>query len=266
MRNGKMLLISAFAVSLSANIAIANCLGIPDSLKSEDGNWLFQAPNGSWKHISELNLTVSDGRSRDVSFVYVARTFDSEREGIIVVKTGVRVTDAQDANAVKLARQFSQRCNDNRLFLGGKVKAKSYDSYHDYSYNADKDDQNTLESFHLSYPVRTGACKRSNDDTPDSYMAFRWQSNRSQFSFDKSVVDGGQFSQFFAQFGPTPAFANTLSDRRVEIKHYTTRDSKAACVAFNAAVKPGAFVRVVDLERRTGLLRAPEQSWEWPTR
>ena len=250
MRNFKLSVISAFALGLLSQVAFANCTGVPELLIS-DGNWLFRV-NGLWQPIGGLNSALADGRSRNVPFIYVARDPDGAREGIVVIKTGTRAADGAE-DKVELERSFGQRCNDNRMFPGGKVRGRSYDAYHDYSYGVEREDQRTLEAFHLSYPVRAGRCKLSNDDTPDSYFAFRWQSNRSQFSFDRSVVRGGQFSQFVAQFGPSPAIASTLTARRVEVKYYATRNNNVACVSFAAPVRPGAFIRVIDLEHRTGL-------------
>jgi hypothetical protein len=144
------------------------------------------------------------------------------------------------------------------------VRGRSYDIYHDYSYSVERGDQDMIDSFHVNYPKRIRGCKRSNDDTTDSYFTGRWQSNRSQFSFDETVVVNGQRSQFFAQFGAAPAYASpSVSDRKVEMKRYISDKNGLACVAFSVPVRPGTFIRINDLERRIGLFRAAEQLWEW---
>ena len=190
------------------------------------------------------------------------------RRGILVVKTGLRAPAAGNSERVTLAREAYRpidRCETFPRFNGGSVKGRSYDGYHDYSYSVEESDRNMMASFHVSYAGRVQGCRNSNDDTVDSYFTGHWKSNRSQFSFDEKVVASGQHSQFFAQFGITPAYASTsISERRVEMKRYTSDRSGLACVTFNATVRPGTFIRINDLERRIGLFRAEEQSWEWP--
>jgi hypothetical protein len=235
----------------------------------DDGAWLVSL-NGSWQPMDRLNAALSDGRPRDLNFAYVARdpALTIYRRGILVIKTGFRAS-AKGGDRVTLAREAYQRdrvetCESYPSFPGGSVRGKSYDNYHDYSYSVDGADRTLLTSFHVTYAGRTRGCKASNDDNSDSYFTGRWQSNRSQFSFDESVVANGQHSQFLAQFGATPAYASTASARKVEIKRYTADSNGFACVTFTASMGPGSFIRINDLERRIGLLRADEQRWEWP--
>lgn len=268
MSNWKVLVGSALFLLTSGISALADCR-IAGAESLPDGTWLVSL-NGNWKPVSELNGLVADGRAHDVNFTYVAREPDPTipRRGILVIKTGVRAPDA--VGKVALAREAYQpvdQCESYPRFPGGSVRARSYDDYHDYSYSVEKSDQKTIEAFHVSYPKRGQGCSRSNDDTTDSYFTGRWQSNRSQFSFDEDVVATGQHSQFLAQarFFIGPAYAGTgLSERRVEIKRYVADKNGLACVPFSVALKQGSFVRINDLERRDGLFRAPEQSWEWP--
>lgn len=267
MTNWKTLFASASIVLISAASAFGDCNAIVGSQSLPDGTWLANV-NGSWKSITNLDVLVADGRSHNVDFVYLVREADQTvpRRGLLVIKTAVRASTAVDRVAlVREAYRPVDQCESYSPFPGGSVKGISYDNYHDYSYSADKVDQPTLTAFHVSYPRRGQGCRLSNDDTTDSYFTARWQSNRSQFSFDQRVVATGQHSQFFAQFGPAPAYASTgLSERRVEMKRYIADKSGMTCVAFSATVKPGMFIRINDLERRDGVFRAPEQSWEWP--
>jgi hypothetical protein len=247
---------------------LADCSGVVGAETVSDGTWLVLL-KGRWQPISELNSALADGRPSMMNFTYVAREpeLTNFRRGILVIKTGLRAP-AGSTDRVTLVREAYEpieKCESYPRFPGGSVRGRSYDDYHDYSYNVERDDQSTIKTFHVTYAKRVQGCRRSDDDTSDSYFTGRWQSNRSQFSFTEGVVTGGQYSQFAAQFGLTPAYASSsLSARRVEIRPYNSDKNGLACVSFNAFVGPGAFIRINDLERRIGLSRAAEQSWEWP--
>jgi hypothetical protein len=269
MSNCKVICISALVVVTSVVSAFADCSNIVGADAVKDGTWLARL-NGKWRPVAELNSFIADRRSREVSFTYVVKESEPTtfRRGVLVIKTGIRIPAAETGDRVTLAREAYrpiEQCESYPAFPGGDVRGRSYDGYHDYSYSAEKDDQNLITSFHVTYARRAQRCKRSNDDTSDSYFTGHYQSNRSQFSFDERVVANGQYSQFFAQFGVAPAYANTsMSDRRVEMKRYNSDKNGLACVGFSVVVKPGIFIRINDLEQRIGLFRAPEQSWDWP--
>ncbi|MDH2354240.1 hypothetical protein QCM80_26755 [Bradyrhizobium sp. SSUT112] len=263
----KALFVSVLALGTSSGAVLGGC-DIAGLDAMPDGAWLVSL-NGSWRPIDELSPTLRDGRPREVTFAYVAREpeLTTFRRGILVIKTAVRASGVARSDRVTLARDAYkpvEKCESYPQFSGGSVKGRSYDDYHDYSYSAKGLDGPLLSSFHVSYAARVQGCKGSDDDTTDSYFTGHWQSNRSQFSFDDRVVAKGQNSQFFAQFGVTPAYASSMSERKVEMKRYTSDRSGLACVTFNATVRPGTLLRINDLERRVGLFRAAEQSWEWP--
>jgi hypothetical protein len=253
--------------------AAADCRLVVGATDLTDGTWLFRT-NGVWQPISELKAVVADGKSREVNFAYVARepALKNLRRGILVIKTGSNgpgvdaVALAREAyTAVREASRNVDQCKSYpKMPDRSSVAGRSYDRYHDYSDDVEATDQTTLNSFHVGYPARTGGCRRSNDDATDSLFTGRWQSNISQFSFDRTVVETGQRSRFFAQFGATPAYASSMSRRHVEMKRYNADDTGLACVLFARKVEPGFFVRINDLERRDWLFRVPEQSWEWP--
>lgn len=269
MSSRKIISVSVLVVVTSTISALADCSNLVGADALQDGAWLAHL-NGSWRPVAELNSTITDGRSREVNFTYVAREpeLSTFRRGILIIKTGVRMAASENSDKVTLARPAYrpvEQCESYPEFYGGAVRGRSYDGYHDYGYSAEKGDQRVISSFHVTYSRRAQGCKRSNDNTSDSYFTGRYQSNRSQFSFDERVVSNGQYSQFFAQFGTATAFASTsMSDRRVEMKRYNADKSGLACVAFSVTVKPGIFIRINDLERRVGLFRPSEQSWEWP--
>jgi len=263
----KTLVASSLILLASAGFALADCRGIAGAGAQPDGAWLFRV-NGSWRPIAELNSVVADGRSRQVNFLYVASEpgLRALRRGVLVIKTGLNGPgNVNVALAREAYTRIKEQCESYPTFNGGSVRGRSYDRYHDYGYNVEKTDQDLIQSFHVSYPARGGGCRRSHDATTDSYFAGRWQSNISQFSFDKGVVANGQYSQFVAQFSVSTAYAGTsMSDRRVEMKRYVADDSGLACVLFSSPVRPGTFIRINDIERRGGLFRTGEQSWEWP--
>ena len=267
MTSWKTIFVSIFALNMSSGMVFGGCdiVGF-DSMP--DGAWLVSL-NGSWRPIDELSPALKDGRTRDLTFAYVAREpeLGAFRRGLLVIKMATRAPAAGNADRVTLARDAYkpvEKCESYPPFPGGYVKGRSYDDYHDYSYSAKGADGQLLSSFHVSYAARVKGCKNSNDDATDSYFTGRWQSNRSQFSFDESVVAKGQNSQFVAQFGVGPAYASSsMSERRVTMKPYASDKNGLACVTFNATVRPGTLIRVNDLERRIGLFRAAEQSWEW---
>lgn len=268
MWNCRTLIASVLLLGTSSGAVLGGC-DVGGLEGKDDGDWLVSL-NGAWQPVDALNPTLGDRLPRELTFAYVARepALAASRRGILVIKTGIRQPSTRNDDRVKLAREAFRpvdKCEYYPRFGGGEVKGKSFDDYHDYSYRVDEGDQGLLASFHVTYAARARGCKNSNDDNSDSYFTGRWQSNRSQFSFDENVVMNGQHSQFLAQFGPAPAYAgNAVSGRKVLMKRYAADKNGFACVTFNATVAPGAFIRINDLERRIGLFRATEQRWEWP--
>ena len=268
MRNCKKFLASILLFGMSSSAVLGGC-DVAGLDGKQDGAWLVNL-DGTWQPMEELNSALSDGRPRNLTFAYVAREPElaTFRRGILVVKTGSRVPPTTSSGRVTLAREAyspAEKCEYYPKFSGGSVSGRSYDDYHDYSYKVEETDQGLLTSFHVTYAGRAQGCKASNDDTSDSYFTGRWQSNRSQFSFDENVVATGQHSQFIAQFGVGPAYAsNAISGRKVEMKRYAADRNGFACVTFTVMVAPGVFIRINDLERRNGLFRVAEQKWEWP--
>lgn len=259
----RLVLTLAVAVTPTVASSADSCREV-DKAYREDGALLFSVDNSAYRPVKQfLNEALSDGRPRDVWFAYVASDPSGARSGTIVIKTGSRVAAEDASDKVTLKRTEGNSCNGGRAFEGRPVAGRLYDRYHDYSYSAGND-TSVLDAFHTRYQGRNG-CTASNDDSPDSYFRLRWQSNRSQFSFDPSVVEGGQYSQFADQFVPTRAMASGLRSRRVEMRHYAMNETPV-CIEFRAELRPGTFVRIVDLERRIGFARASEEFWEWTTK
>lgn len=264
----------ALMFSATASVAAADCGGIPSLDSYPDGTWLFRSGSG-WKPVADLNRALADWQPRRVSFAYIARDEGAgpPRAGVLVVKAGVRVprgnaatSEPPSSGEVTLMGRYDEaaECRTAQSFPRTKVRSRSYDDYHDRGTNVPERAQ--LENFHIGYRTATG-CRRSNDVNMyvsiDGASRFRVRSNRSQFSFDPSVVAAGQYRQFLSFFRPASAHASEgLFDQRVEIKRYQLPKAGAACVRFHTRLVPGAFVRIVDLERRTPL-PTPEQSWSW---
>ena len=207
---------------------------------------------------------------RKVTFAYVANepALKAGRRGILVIKSGVEGPQAVATGRVALVRDSypvrgdKDRCESFPEFASGRsVRIRSYDAYHDYSRIIDQNDGATLAEYHVNYVGRTGDCARSDLTDSDLYQN---RSNRSDFSFDQEVVKNGQKSQWANQFRLRTAYAEPLAERQVTIKKYTADGSGIACIVFDMMLKPGGFVRVIDLERRQGLFRAEELSWSWP--
>ena len=266
------LAVTCLIIATSATTVSANCNQIADAGSMADGTWLFRK-NGEWRPVTNLTAEITNGNTRSVTFAYIARepNLKSARRGILVIKTGLEGPSAANTGKVALVRDnyerlsAAERCELYPAFSSGKtVKIRSYDYYHDYSEITDAADGATLKSFHVNYLARNSGCKRSDDATPDSYFASRRRSNRSDFSFNPEVVRAGQSSRFWAQFGFGTAYAEPLAERQVMIKRYVANADGPACVVFDAELKPGSFIRINDLERRIGLFRSEEQSWEWP--
>ncbi|WP_155256333.1 hypothetical protein [Mesorhizobium loti] len=260
---------TAFALLASTILALADCPSIPGAANQPDGAWLFLTTAG-WRDVAKLKSVFADGATRRVSFAYIAndRTSGLSRRGVVVVKSGLdgKSSAQSGPDDVTLERGASpkiDKCEIYPTFASPKVVGgRSYDDYHDGGYKTKYDA--TLKSFHVKYASRSG-CRWSNDASADAYFAGRWTSNRSQFSFDPTIVANGQPSQFLATiFGVSRAYAGKpMAKRRVELRPYRADETGLACVLFELTLEPGSFVRVNDLERGRKV-RASELSWQWP--
>ena len=120
-----------------------------------------------------------------------------------------------------------------------------------------------LQQFHTRYEATDYASPRETcrhtDDQNATNGTHEARNNRSQFSFVTSIVDYGisggvssdvaSLGSFFFG-GPAVAAANTLGERRVEIKPYQTTDG-VACIPFIVNTRGTAQVlRINDLDRR----------------
>lgn len=246
---------------------------VPDQLQNGQ---LFYRNQTQWVPLGSGQTASST--SAIASLVYIAReTIDPtlSRSGTLIVKSGRTLVPGDpdvgsERRLVKLRRTRTletDRCFQGLHFSPGSVSARSYDAYHDYGDElSDKTEQRRLDNFHLKYSGRQSACKSTNDTSWDAPLQWDFRSNRSQFSFDPTVVSSGMYVRTASVFRLTPAAASsaTLVDQRVEIRRYSTGEGGLACVPFNVKIT-GAnfFLRVNDLESRkrgTYLIRDAETS------
>jgi hypothetical protein len=238
----------------------------------------WDGPNKTWAAVPDGGLSLP---ATEAQLIYVTREFflNEPKSGAIVVKTG-RTIDAGEKDPVPARKRIkldrarqaefeSCRRNNDPPSFDGSVSALEYDRYHDYGYDAgDNEDGRSLTQFHTKYISRSGRCDTTTDSsTFDAPLRWDWRSNRSQFSFDPSVVSGGFHSQIIAGLnwrGAAAIGSVGLADQQVKIIKYRTNAQKTACIALR--VKPTGkkfFIQVNDLEgapKGVRLIRADELS------
>lgn len=266
-----MLVVMA-AVPVTAASDPCSSLGVDTAWRLADGD-LYVDGEGGWEKVERNSPGVTEPQT--LNFIYIAReTFSRDRTGVIVIKTG-RGIDSQRSEPpgrnVRLVRDEAAHRDgacDIREFQSQSVSSQSYDEYHDHGFIVAE--QETFDSFHTTYR-KSDACRQTNDANADvllpRFLGGDGRSNRSQFSFDESVVDRGMFSQIVSLLRPRSAFAwEGLSDQRVEIIRYAIEgDEKLVCIPFSVnATGPHFFLRINDLEARDPprfARRGKERSW-----
>jgi hypothetical protein len=221
---------------------------------------LYTMISGRWLPMPQ-NLTARGA----VLFTYVVKTA-VPRAGVIVIKSGTTRNQSDVAPAqtmVKLVRSqsFSNHCKVS-AFSSNEISLKAYSDFHDFGYRGTaslRAFENILHDFHIEYGSKTGSCgsddliRRTDSVIFDALLAGDSRSNRSQFSFDPSVVNGGMYSQMLASLGfrSASAYEPNLIDLRVEIIPYRSESNEISCVQFGIpALGPGYSIRINDLEGR----------------
>lgn len=263
-------------------MAQTSCGGIvANGQQIADGMLLYRdARSGRWQVVASGGQIPLYGRgSVALSYVVQETWGDNPRAGMIVIKSGRVVDDAQQArkSQVNLHREAQADTSNGRCGpsvrtdrWSGTVSAEAYDSYHDWSRGnlRDPDVQILDEQFHSAYEGRKGRCDASNSTNTNLGFA---ASKRSQFSFNEEVVRNGVTAarQLFAIVRVAWAVADPrLYDRRVETRRYKLADdSNVACIRVNLDLsRNDVFLRIVDLEgldetNRARRTRGPERSW-----
>jgi hypothetical protein len=239
--------------------------------KPHDGQLFYRIKGASsWTEMPYGGTSLGNTRSE---FTYVIdESFEKERSGVVIVKTGrVRRAGEEAADpqtkSVRLVRHpqgiNNSPCGEVTPFGSGSVSPKSYDDYHDIGRQTP--DDATLDSFHFTYVARRNSCHKTNSSLGDSLSLYA-RSNRGQFSFDTDVVDRGTYFQLALFLHATTASASSekLENQRVETRQYHVTSGTPECISFKYNV-PGtaAFLRINDLEALSNdvPIRAPEHRW-----
>ena len=252
--NWHQVLWAATIVLISPGLATATCDRIKGPLDYADRSLLW-LDHGKWVPVKNLNSTLGDGKKKTLKFAYIIRDRKDlgKRKGVVVVKSGFsgpQTSGNTQYNSVQLHRPRTKDACRKSAYnnMQAQVSTKAYDDYHDRGIKTGSDE--AFSRFHITYESMQG-CRRSNDSSADSFFKGNLRSNRSQFSFDPTVVAKGQYRHLFGWFRLNSAYANEISGRAVQIRKYQADTDGLACVTFRATVGPGAFLRVNDLESRT---------------
>jgi hypothetical protein len=244
----------------------------------DNGTLLAEADGGDWRKFEGFQGL---SRPTPMSFAYVVKDSFTERAGVVVVKTArwAPARNASRSGAVKLVRTSSfpdTKCTSD-AFPTRSVRARAYEDYHGKGFlesraldsRADGDliesNRTIIERFHSKYPTTNGC--RSSDST--TYDGFEYRNNRSQFSYDTSVVDHGwSYATTNLALSLIPealAAPSRLLQQRTEIHHYKVTPSRPTCIMFDLDLAAADQVlRINDVEDRNSLLRAGEKRWQPP--
>ena len=257
-----------FASFASADISFANdsCRFLPESLGPLQEGQLLASGKSGWQTFSTLSDLVARS-PQEMEFAYVIGTSGApDRAGVLVVKTNrpVAAADTDELrNRVKLVRR--DIVSDPGCAAVGppnsetSISTQSFRDYHDFPPRATKSLRQTTEggvtefdavrAFHFEYrSVRKRKCVRTDNDDSDDFPT-NGNSNRAQFSFDKTVVSEGTYTMFRLFWVPASPFEGA-AEHRVLVRKYTTQEG-LACVRFSVPLRSTDYsFRINDLEAR----------------
>jgi hypothetical protein len=246
--------------------------------KLDDGH-LYYFRGSKWTEIQSANYQLLPPGQYD--FVYVINeSLPLGRAGVLVIKSGRYqnpTRSAEEAKSVRLIRDES-RFTKTRMTCpravakfnsgGEPVSARAYDGYHDYGYQADpaSADMDTIRRFHVAYENASRQCVETDRATPDFTIPGFFRSNRSQFSFDDTIVERGMGWQIAdagrSLIGRSYAAYGKFAERQVKIRRYEAEGQQPACVHLNVSLAgPNHFLSVNDLENWSSGIRGPENRW-----
>jgi hypothetical protein len=252
----------ALSIGLQPVFAQNPCENIGLASDDLENGQVFYSKGGVWQKFEAFS---SLPPGRPTTFVYVVREPSyNERgnhSGVLVIKSGILpplTSKAVRVDSIWLVRKgqiTDPECEKPAAFGDNVVvNAKAYEDYHRSEstetpeLRADPQTIRTLKRFHIQYRRGT-TCVGSNDFRTEFG---RYTHNASQFSYEKSVVDGGGALSFRVSLFGGPAYGDTNppAERRTEIKHYRTV-SGFQCVQFTLDIAgQNDFFRVNDLETR----------------
>jgi hypothetical protein len=249
----------------SAASAFANCAFLGESNAGFlSDRQVFVRSGGNWipfTSVRSLNLA----KRTAADFAVAIMPFSGrDRSGIVVIKSNrvERIGDKPDVTRnVRLLRngvQPERLCVNHRRYAAlpdydKSVSTTAYVDFHDYrakDTDALRSEEPTLTNFHFVYysPVK-GRCITTDDVNSDQSPDIN-TSNRSQFSYDDTVLRDGRYSslRLFGARGASPF--DGYADHKTLVKRYTTENG-AACVEFKLDLDPDDYVlRINDLEGR----------------
>lgn len=211
--------------------------------------------------VPSLNLAKRTVADFAVAIVPLA---GKDRSGIVVIKSN-RVERIGDKDGVtrnvRLLRSGVQPeglCKRHNRYdalpdYDKSVSTTAYVDFHDYRAKdtpALRNEETTLTKFHFVYysPVK-GRCITTDDVNPDESPGIQ-TSNRSQFSYDDTVLRDGRYSSLKLFGARRPSPFDGYADHKTLVKRYTTENG-AACIEFKLEVDPDDYVlRINDLEGR----------------
>jgi hypothetical protein len=276
----KLLSVAAICTLAAAPLSpvwAASCTSLNIKGFSEGDVVYRDRSEGTWKEVKSVSRIAKEAGSLrgTTRFYYIAKG-KPDQPGILVIKTARtpkltangNSTANRSKTSVRMERKRYEEARGNRgciagsrLPFRGDVAGATYDGYHDYGYDKG-DGLQLIKKFHLRYVNRDGDCDATDNpyNTRTSYWPFgsRIASNRSQFSFDKSVVGTGMFAKT-AGWIPSAYASWNLYDRHVVMEPYTISDDKTACVPFHLTIRQDTILRIVDIEARRNGNRLPER-------
>ena len=255
---------------LSSGTAVAadSCSFLGLDPKSIDDGALFLQSADGWHEVEgseALNPSIE-------SFAYAIRPV-VPRQGAILIKSGTIRDSESSARGERIQLFRSSQplapCGGISTPTDTAVSWRSYTEFHDFGREPDSSDTKAIYDFHIRY-LRSGSqCVSTADSTTEGILSFDGRSNRSQFSFDPSVVAKGQYSQISSTLFLTKALAGfaNFTNPRVEISGYDAKKEAVTCVRFKIpSAGTQTFIRIVDLEARDSrppFPRLPEKAWQW---
>jgi hypothetical protein len=265
----KLLPIAAICTLAAAPLSpvwAASCTSLNINGFSEGDVVYKDRSDRTWKEVTSISRIAKQaellrGTSR---FYYVAKG-EPDQPGILVIKTARlpqltangRSTTNGSRMSVRMERKKYEEAYGkknciaiNRLPFKGDVAGTTYDGYHDYGFENGKGLEQ-IKRFHIRYVNRDRKCDATDNprDAGWSWFGTSVPSNRSQFSFDKTVVRSGMYNKLSGIF-PTAYAAENLYDRHVTMEPYKIADDSTACVPFFLKVRQDSILRIIDLEAR----------------
>ena len=214
----------------------------------QDGQLYARA--GTIWHSFELLSELIARSPQETEFAYVIRTHDdTERTGVLAIKTNRPSAETDSPRLrerVKLARRNitkDQGCPEvvGRENWNTTVSTQAFRDYHDFPVRAAKSlrrpaldeegvengtpgriENDTLKEFHFEYrSARKRRCIRTDNDDEDDFP-FNLNSNRAQFSFDRTVVARGAYTVGRLVFWVPASPFEGSADHRVLVRKYET--------------------------------------------